>query len=217
MILPQLVAVLFITRNASDGTAEHLEVDLFQPVTTAVLFGLIASTPVHQSDAQQMVSEPKLNNSLGDIANISDREQSASNRFGPPRLLDSLMAFPGAFLSNDSTINTEWVTNTRLFKTTCCLPPNSVGNDKHLDTIFEVLKLAGHQCDSSRMRKVDKEAPELHPLAAPDRYHIHLAMMRQQCDAFVERVGMHSLLAVSFTYTLPASFHRKSPSIRKYC
>jgi hypothetical protein len=177
--LPSLVATLQVAQRSPDATVAQLHVELHKLVTAATLFGAIASTPLYPSPSCQRVFTRIGNDAAGESSLPPNIEY-----FGPVLELTSLQGDQDGFLLGDSTIHPKWVTNTRLAKGAYVMLKGTDWNQS-LDTIFEVLKLAGRQCDSIRTLELEGTRNE-----AQDIY-LDLEVTLQEYNIFAERVSYH--------------------------
>jgi hypothetical protein len=124
------------------------------------LFGIIAPTP-------------------------GDRLSSVEvNRCDKP-YLSSLFLEEQAYLIPDTTATPRWSTCIRLLDTS--FHGRATGDCKELDTIFELLKLAG-RTDLEELRK--SERVQYHGQKGDARYHLGLHMREEGYHAFVDRVSI---------------------------
>lgn len=178
--LPQLVATLYARptpHEFPDLAVEYLQVDLHKSMTAAALFGIIASTPLHRSGSPRDASRLEGRNN---VAALSDRLQSAM-KFGPVRELEFLYLDHGAFLIADSTIDSNWITTTRLAGVEYPFATEADWTEQSLDTIFELLKLAGRQRDPLRTQVPEK------PWNGTGNIYMDITM--QEYNIFAEKVS----------------------------
>jgi hypothetical protein len=164
-LLPNLVAVLWILTLSPRDMVEGLIMRLCKSATAATIFGFIAVTPAYQSPVT----------SLG-------------LRYS--RTLRALFIGDGAGLLLDSISTPSWTTSVRLGLTGIDPNPLERCNAQALDTLFELLKLAGRQDNVDEWRLRD-ELSHVDPKEYPAyrKHPICLQATKEGYEAFAEKVG----------------------------
>jgi hypothetical protein len=182
--LPNLVATLAIASMSLNAPVQHLWMKVHKPVTAATLFGIISWTPAKSSarSTRTETSTPK-------VGGKSSSSCGSASRFGIARELFALTLQPDAFLKPESPMTSDWTTHTRPVGVQLYVKSGDNRNEQLLDTIFEILKLARHQCDQAGMYRNIKASTELCPEDERTQYHVILDLTGAQYDAFAKKVS----------------------------
>jgi hypothetical protein len=168
--MPNLVAVISIsyTYDADDMAiiGTDLSTTLRKSLSAATLYGIIALTRGHRWSSVEVDHMPNTS---------------------------SLFFSDSAFLIPDTTVHPSWATPIQLLNTS--IRREVTGDRQELDTIFELLKLAG-RADLETLR--DREKAQSEGQKRDEGYHLELNMTLQGYHAFAKRVSiserLHSLV-----------------------
>jgi hypothetical protein len=214
--LPNLVAVLHIQREVlyPRTMVEYLEVTLHKPVSTTTLFGSIAFTkkkPVPPMSSKYARATARMLG-LRRISSPSQLPKECPDEHPYARELVDLIVEDGAILIAGSPVPQSWKTHTQPVRANCRFVSNNQADEDAIETILEVLKLAGRQCDPEKMRRRDTKLRS--NTEGKNDYHVLLDMTSQRYDAFAERVSQRRESAYILTYLsrLAVSTRMQPPS-----
>jgi hypothetical protein len=186
--MPNLVAHFAISRHPTKYSVQQLLLELHKPITAATLFGIIAFTPSSSSseDAEfaRMLDGRPIPPS--DPLQVFDEIYFV-------RQLYALKVHSGAFLLVDSAaspITAKWTTPVRPKGLRFSFNADGSSTETDFDTIFEVLRLVGRQCDSDGTPASEEATMEFYAENIDmEEYHLALGMIREAYGAFAKRVS----------------------------
>jgi hypothetical protein len=188
-----LVAALYFGRDSPYDTVELMSVWLFQPITAATLFGCIALTPTYgRRVTAGSVSEQATENN-GSAPSSGHSDGCTPNHL-PLIELQRLRLENGAFLLREPAFAPSWTTSVRTVSVIFKADWDDDNHKQTVDTIFELLKLAGHQNDPDGLRKHDElsiESLDSYPgsYSRYQKYHIRPDISEESYKLFAARVS----------------------------
>lgn len=202
LIFPNLTAVLCITQGPGYSAADGIKLFLCKSVTAATIFGVIAFTAMRINT----IDPAALLRTIGcPSARSITASQVCRPGTGPCHKVLSVHVDKSAFLLPEPETTSSWTTPVRLFDTMITFRPDEGCDDGNLDTVFELLKLAGRHRSPEWLYLLDEGSGAM--ARHGEKYHVRLSMSKEGYDAFAERVrhGSHIISwfpAYSFSHSL---------------
>jgi hypothetical protein len=194
---PKLHVIIVVDRKTKDQADHPCDIYIHKPFSTSTLFGVIGKTPVYHVRPPHRTCS-KFSRKQGKLDYLCEEEERKP-LIRPLVSIQRVVLDGKAYLIPDRDPRAKWTTNMRL--TGAVFTPRldtNKGSKQVLNTVFELLKLAGRQRDSEFLRQC--ELKQIHDMGMGrqggwcahrfpyNQHHLAVEMTKKGWEAFEKRV-----------------------------